>query len=130
MSDMFRLLPLTPRRSLSAPQIPLLSAYAGGACDDAMATSLSFWRRVQTAPANGERALKTLAEQCQIILNLGSLTGDRHGYSCPIVTGSYIEEALGQLYEAGCDIDWKKLESRERRLMERLPGYAWAADET
>ncbi|KZV76664.1 hypothetical protein PENSPDRAFT_730994 [Peniophora sp. CONT] len=111
-----------------AATIPLFTATAGGMCDDTMTTNPAYWQRAQSTYADGERACKALVEQCQVVIHLGSPSEVHPSLGYPIVEGGHIEELLCQLYEAGCDISWEKLEPGTWPT-ERLPGYVWAASD-
>ncbi|MFE9499889.1 type I polyketide synthase [Streptomyces collinus] len=130
--------------TLSAPSIPMIANLTGDWIGDEV-TSPGYWHRQLTAPVLFGQALRTAAARCGVLVEIGPgqlrtlITqirgGARDVCAIPTMRRAYQNEqddvvlmrALGELWQAGVELDWAALRSQAQRWKGSLPPTA--ADE-
>nr|UQW95903.1 hybrid polyketide synthase/non-ribosomal peptide synthetase [Archangium gephyra] len=131
---------LLRRMTLNAPRIPCLSGVTGQWLSASEATDPSWWARQLREPVRFSRALSTLwSLKRPVLLEVGpgatltslarrhperpAATREVEGLSLrPDSRPVCLEEALGELWRAGLELDWKALHAGRRQRV-RLPPY-------
>jgi phthiocerol/phenolphthiocerol synthesis type-I polyketide synthase E len=132
------------RMKLSAPQIPFVSNVTGTWITPEQATDPRYWGRHMRETVQFERgAAELLREPGRVLLEVGpgqtlsTFVRQRENGSDAAVVPSvrypydrqadwaFFLNALGRLWVAGVEPDWKALHSGENRRRVQLPTYPW-----
>ena len=136
------------RVRLSAPRIPLVSNVTGTWITDDEATDPAYWTRHMLGTVRfAEGVAELLAEPGRVLLEVGPgqtlstfvrqrpASETEHGPIAVIPSIRYaydrkpdahfLAEALGRLWLAGVEPDWRAYRSGERRRRLQLPTYPW-----
>lgn len=127
------------------PMIPFVSNVTGGWITNEEATAPEYWARHLRQPVRFFSCLTTLfAEKKQVLLEVGpsqvltTLTRQHPDSKEHVVLAatrrpiersedmSFLLTTLGQLWAAGCAIDWQRFSSQEPQQKISLPGYPFA----
>jgi phthiocerol/phenolphthiocerol synthesis type-I polyketide synthase E len=129
--------------SLSSPQIPIISSVTGQALSDAQAVDPLYWARHLRETVRFTDTLSAITADLDAVLlevgpgqTLSTLARQHPGRDSEQVVLSTLPHAkqsssarehlllaLGRLWQAGVDVDWKQQFRGERRRRLHLPGY-------
>jgi phthiocerol/phenolphthiocerol synthesis type-I polyketide synthase E len=136
------------RVRLSAPRIPLVSNVTGTWITDDEATDPAYWTRHMLGTVRfAEGVAELLAEPGRVLLEVGAgqtlstfvrqrpqsetehapvavIPSIRYAYDRK-PDAQFLAEALGRLWLAGVEPDWRAYRSGERRRRLQLPTYPW-----
>ncbi|HEX6371583.1 MAG TPA: beta-ketoacyl synthase N-terminal-like domain-containing protein [Longimicrobium sp.] len=136
------------RVRLSAPRIPMVSNVTGTWITDDEATDPAYWTRHMLGTVRfAEGVAELLAEPGRVLLEVGPgqtlstfvrQRPEREGEQAPAAVipsiryaydrkpdAQFLAEALGRLWLAGVEPDWRAYRSGERRRRLQLPTYPW-----
>jgi acyl transferase domain-containing protein/acyl carrier protein len=136
------------RVRLSAPRIPMVSNVTGTWITDDEATDPAYWTRHMLGTVRfAEGVAELLAEPGRVLLEVGPgqtlstfvrqrpqseaeqapvavIPSIRYAYDRK-PDAQFLAEALGRLWLAGVELDWRAYRSGERRRRVQLPTYPW-----